>query len=385
MTVRIEQVDGRKGVARFVDVAWRVQAGRGTPWVPPLRIMVKDLLDRRRNPFYREADRALLVAYRDGLPVGRVAAVENRWHNRHHGDRVGFFGFFECLEDQQAATALLRAAEAWLAERGLDRARGPVSPSMNHECGLLVDGFEHPPVLMTPWNPPYYADLLGSAGYAGVQDLLGYWIPAGDRLAVPERVARLAERTRARTGVTFRELDVSVLEREARSIRELYIDAWRENWGFVPPSWEEFWHTAKDLKSVLAEGFSFVAEVDDEVVGFMMIARDVNVLLRHERSGRLWPWTLFRLWRGVPKILRGRVVLLGLRSAYRKRGLFPLFAHEAARRALEIGAEGAEASWVLADNEALVAPLEAMGLEPYRRWRLYEREIGTDRGSRPGF
>jgi hypothetical protein len=373
LTLQVQQVDGRRGVATFIDAAWRVQAGRGTSWVPPLRAMVKDGLDVRANPFYREADRALFVARRGGEVLGRVAAVENRWHNRHHGDRVGFFGFFECLDDHEAARELLGAAERWLHHRGLDTVRGPMSPSMNHECGLLVDGFDTPPVLMTPWNPSYYGNLIEGAGYAKVQDLLGYWIPAGDKLAVPERVRRLADRVLRTTRVTFRTLDVGTLQHEARKVLDLYNEAWSGNWGFVPPSWDEFWHTAKDLKSVLAAEFSFVAEVDGEIVGFMLIARDLNVLLRDMPSGRLWPTNLARLLLGVQKIMRGRVVLLGLRSEYRNRGLFPLFAYEAARRALAIEAEGAEASWILDDNEALVAPLDAMGLTAYKRWRIYQK------------
>jgi hypothetical protein len=372
VSLTIEQVDGRAGVARFIDVAWKVQANRGSLWVPPLRAMVKDGLDRKNNPFYREADRALFIARRGSEAVGRVAAVENRWHNRHHRDKVGFFGFFECIDDREAARDLLAAAETWLAARGLGPVRGPMSPSMNHECGLLVDGFDTPPVLMTPWNPPYYGGLIESAGYGKVQDLVGYWIPTGDKLAVPDRVRRLAERTRSRAGITFRTLDVGTLEREARKVLDLYNEAWAGNWGFVPPSWDEFWHTAKDLKSVLAADFSFVAEVDEEIVGFMLIARDLNRLLRTMPSGRLWPWNIARLLTGVGKILAGRVVLLGLRTEYRNRGLFPLFAYEAARRALEIHADGAEASWILDDNESLVAPLDAMGLVAYKRWRIYQ-------------
>jgi hypothetical protein len=335
--------------------------------------MVRDALDTRRNPFYRDADRALFLARRGPDVVGRVAAVENRWHNNYHGDRVGFFGFFECFDDGEAAGALLDAARAWLAARNLTSVRGPVSPSMNHECGLLVDGFDTPPVIMTPWNPPYYAGLVEGAGFRKVQDLLGYYIPAGDELAVPDKVRRLAERTLRHTRITFRRLDVATLQQEARKVLQLYDEAWAGNWGFVPPSWEEFWHTAKDLKAVLAADFSFVAEVDGEIVGFMLIARDVNRLLRDMPSGRLWPANVLKLLRETQKILSGRVVLLGLKTEYRNRGLFPLFAYEAARRALEIRAEGAEASWILDDNESIVAPLEAMGLAAYKRWRIYER------------
>ncbi|MGB0544576.1 MAG: GNAT family N-acetyltransferase, partial [Longimicrobiales bacterium] len=249
MTLEIRQVDGRRGVARFIDVAWQVNdtnTRRGGPgaWVPPLRRVVGDALNPK-SPFYRDADRALFVAERNGVPVGRVAAIENRGHNRHHDDRVGFFGFFETVDDAEVSSRLLDQAEAWLRGRSLTRARGPISPSMNHESGLLVEGSDHPAAIMTPWNPPYYGPLVEAAGYVGVQDLLGYDIPGGDTLAVPDRVRRLAERTMQSTGVTFRTLDVAVLEQEARNVLDLYCQAWDGNWGFTPPSWEDFWHTAK--------------------------------------------------------------------------------------------------------------------------------------------
>lgn len=381
--IEVREVQGRAGTATFVDAWWHVRRASGAGpatgardvAVAPLRLVVKDALDTRRNPFYREADRALFVAYAGPRVVGRVAAIENRWHNRHHDDRVGFFGFFESIDDPDVASALLRAAERWLEDRGLDTVRGPISPSMNHESGLLVEGFEHPPVLMTPWNPPYYAPLLSAAGYGKAQDLVGYDIPADQGLAIPERIGRLAERTKKRTGIRFRSLDVSVLEREAKKVLDLYCDAWSGNWGFVPPSWDEFWHTAKDLKSVLVPEFSYVAEVDDEIVGFMLLARDVNEVLRGVPSGRLTPVALFKLLTRLPKVRRGRIVLLGLRAEYRNRGLFPLFAYEAARLAQETGFRGAEASWILDDNDGLIAPMEAMGLQAYKRWRIYERPL----------
>lgn len=376
MAIRVEQVAGRRGVSRFIDVAWRVQSARSTPWVPPLRAMVRDALDTGGNPFWADADLALFIAHRDGRAVGRIAAIENRWHNRHHADRVGFWGFFECMDDPEAAGALFDAAERWLAGRGLDRARGPMNPSMNHECGLLVDGFATRPTIMTPWNPPYLPPLVECAGYEKVKDLLGYHIPAEGKLAVPERVMRLAERTRRTTGVTFRPLDVSTLEHEARRVRELYNQAWSGNWGFVPPSWEEFWHTAKDLKMVLAQDLSFVAETDEGVVGFQLMAHDINRILRKVPSGRLWPWNVARLLFGTRRFVDGRIILLGFTREYRHRGLFPLFAYETARRAHEVGAKGAEASWVLEHNTALTAPLEAMGYEAYKRWRIYEKAIG---------
>jgi hypothetical protein len=228
---------------------------------------------------------------------------------------------------------------------------------------------------MTPWNPPYFAQLVQAAGYAKVQDLLGFHIPAKGKLAVPDRVRRLAERGLKAAGVTFRPLDVGRLEQEARKVRDLYNEAWAGNWGFVPPSWEEFWHTAKDLKMVLQPELSFVAEAEGGVVGFMLIANDINLVLQHIPSGRLWPWNIAKLLLGTRTFVFGRIVLLGFTTEYRKRGLFPLFVYEAARRGYDIGAEGGEASWVLDDNTELTAPLESMGFDAYKRWRIYEKRL----------
>jgi hypothetical protein len=370
------QVEGRRGTSRFVDAAWRVHdQPSSSGWIPPLRAVVRDGLDQRGNPFYQQAERALFIAKRDGRPVGRVAAIENGWHNAHHDDRVGFFGFFECRDDQEAASGLLDRAETWLEVRGLNAARGPVSPSMNHECGVLVDGFDSPPVIMTPWNPAYYGPLIERAGYSRAKDLLGYYLPAGDSLAVPDRVRRLAERALQKTRLVFRPWNFDTMEEEVREAFDLYCDAWDGNWGFVPPSWEEFWHMAKDLKSVMHPDFAFVAELDGRNVGFIMIARDINRVLRRMPSGRLWPWNIARLLIGLPRVLNGRVILLGLRPEYQHRGFFPLFAFEVARRAMKLRAEGAEASWILEDNLAMIEPLEGMDLQAYKRWRLYEKPL----------
>jgi ribosomal protein S18 acetylase RimI-like enzyme len=375
-SLEVIHVKGRWGTSRFVDAAWKIhEQPVSSGWIPPLRMVVRDGLDQSGNPFYQRAERALFIAKRSGRTVGRVAAIENRWHNGYHDDHVGFFGFFECRDDQEAANGLLERAECWLGDRGLKSARGPVCPSMNHECGVLVDGFDFPPVIMTPWNPAYYGPLIERAGYSRARDLLGYYLAAGNELAVPDRVRRLAERTLRKTRLVFRAWNFDMMEEEVREAFDLYCDAWDGNWGFVPPSWEEFWHIAKDLKSVIHPDLAFVAELDGKTVGFIMIARDMNRVLHRIPSGRLWPWNIVRLVIGLPKVLNGRIVLLGLRPEYQNRGFFPLFALEAARRAMKIRAEGAEASWILEDNESMTAPLEGMGLEPYKRWRIYEKTL----------
>ncbi len=378
MPVTIRQVEGRRGIAEFVDVTWQVHDPKRYPaWVPPIRKVVADSLNPKVDPFYLEGDRALFIAYRSGKAVGRIAAVENRAHNAHFGDRVGFFGFFEAIEDGGVARALTEAAEGWLKRRGLTHARGPISPSMHHEVGVLVDGFQERHVVLTPWNPRYYDRILRYAGYDKVKDLLAYDLPAHHPYEGRVSLQRLAERMRKSRRLRFRDLDLGRgFRREARTIWRLYCEAWSENWGFVPPSWEEFRYLARNLKSIVMPELAFVAEADGEPVGFLIIAADINRLLPDGFSGRLTPWVVARLVFGTPRLRSGRLILLGVLPGHRYRAVFPLMIHETLRRGRAMGAERAEASWVLEDNMALRRPVESLGLSPYRRWRIYERPLG---------
>lgn len=215
MSLEVIPVTTRRELRRFIDVPWQILDPAEHPqWVPPLRAAVRGALDAAKHPFYARGERELFIARRAGRVVGRIAAIANPAHNEFHGDAVGFFGFFECANDPEAAAALIAAASRWLEARGLTAMRGPVSPSTNYECGVLVDGFEHHPQVMTAWNPPYYDALLNAGGLSGVKDLLGYRIPLGDPgYALPERYAALAARAREGTNVRFRNVDLRHWER----------------------------------------------------------------------------------------------------------------------------------------------------------------------------
>ncbi|MEX0979582.1 MAG: N-acetyltransferase [Gemmatimonadota bacterium] len=375
MSVQVVRVTSARDLRRFVDLPWRIHDRQAHPqWVPPLRVAVRDALDRRGNPFYRRAERELFLCLRNGRAVGRIAAILNPAHNDFHGDRAGFFGFFECVDDPDVATALFGAARSWLAARGMDRVLGPVNPSTNHDCGLLVDGFEHHPTFMTPWNPPYYAEMLAGAGFAPERDLLGYHMSVADGFAVPERFERLARRAMDRGSIAFRSLDLGRFREEIDTCWDIYNSAWEKNWGFVPFSREEFNHMAKDLKHLLHPDFAFIAEVDGEPAGFMLILLDYNHILKKIGNGRLFPFGIIRLLLGKKKLRSGRVMALGVKEQYRTRSIFPLFAWEAYRRGLELGVLEGEASWILEDNEAMNKPMRAMGARLYRRWRIFGSE-----------
>ena len=375
VSITVVPVDSRRDLRRFVDVPWTLFDRRRHPqWVPPLRSTVLDALDEKKNPFYRDADRALFLAVRNGTVIGRIAAIENRAHNRFHVDRVGFWGFFECADDQEAADALFAAATKWLGTRGLDVLRGPMNPSTNYECGLLIDGFEHRPSFMTTWNPPYYATLCERAGMRKAKDLLAFWFPAAEPgYQLPEFVEKQAARALESGRMEFRDLDPRKFDREVAACWEIYNDAWERNWGFVPMTRAEFEHMAKDMKHLLWPQLAFMASVEGEPAGFMLAVPDYNVALAKNRSGKLFPLGLLRMLRGKRKIRTARVMALGVKKKFRSRSILALFTAEVMRRGLAMGKIGAEASWLLEDNQLIVKPMRAMGARERMRWRVYER------------
>jgi hypothetical protein len=236
-------------------------------WVPPLRRDVALLLDRSRNPFFEHAEAEYFLAEREGIVVGRIAAIANRLHNETHQDRVGFFGFFESTNDSAVADALFEAAAAWLRPRGFDTMRGPASFSVNDECGLLIDGFDTPPTLLMPHNPPYYVDLVERAGFTTAKNLLVY--QGGDLVKykpVPERLVRATEIMRQRMGITLRPLDMRDFRNEVERIKVIYNAAWEKNWGFVPMTDREIEHLAEQFRQVAVPDIIPFAEKDGKVV-----------------------------------------------------------------------------------------------------------------------
>ena len=375
--LEIVRVQSKTDFKRFIELPWQIYDPTTYPkWIPPLRLMVMDGLDTQKNPFYKRAAREMFLALRDGHVVGRIAAIENKSHNDFHEDKVGFFGFFEAFNDQQAATALFDAAATWLAERGLDTMRGPMSPSTNHEVGLLVSGYEHDPTIMTAWNPSYYDELCVGAGFVKAKDLLAYQLPIRDeKYELPERFSQHAKRALTRSNLVFRDIKLGKFMSELELCWDIYNAAWEKNWGFIPMSKEEFIYMAKEMKMLIVPQFAFMAEIDGVPAGFMLVLPDFNQIFKRIPNGKLLPTGLFKLLLGKQSLKGFRVLLLGVKPEFRSRSIFQLFVHEVFRRGRAYGATAVELSWILEDNHLMTQPMAAIQAPEYRRWRVYDRAI----------
>jgi GNAT superfamily N-acetyltransferase len=375
MSITITPVRSKKDLDTFIRLVWPIY--RGDPnWVPPVIADRRKLLDRARNPFYQHAEMELFIARRDGEPVGRIAAIINRNHNEEHGDRVGFFGFFETVNDTAVAHPLLAAAEGWLLERGMTAMRGPVNPSMNDETGLLVEGFDDPPNILMTYNPKYYSSVIESFGLTKVKDLYAYWLDAGT--FVTPKLERVQARVRERDGVTIRTVKFSPKEaflKDIETIRQIYNEAWVPTWGFVKMTDEEFSFAASDLRQIAERDLVIFAEKDGRTVGFALGLPDINQALIDNRRGGMIGAGL-RLLLGKRKIRRGRIVILGVLPELQRRGIDAVLYHEIGSRMVnDHGYVGGEASWVLEDNVMMRRAAELLGGTISKTYRLYEKSM----------
>jgi GNAT superfamily N-acetyltransferase len=342
-------------------------------FIPPLLMERHDFLDPDRNPFFQHADVALFLARRGREIVGRIAAIEDRNFNAFHKARTACFGLYESLNDQGIAAALFAAARGWARSRGLDTLLGPMSFSTNHEVGLLVEGFDSDPYLLMPYNPRYYGELFEKCGLVKAKDLFAWERTA--RTPPPERFTRIADKIRKHEEVTVRSANLRDFQGEVARIKEIYNAAWEENWGFVPMTDAEVDKLAEDLKWMVEPDLAIIAEHRGEPIAFALTVPDLNQALKHVK-GRL---TAFGLPIGLAKLLwysrridRVRLMALGVKSGWRRRGIDAVLVVETIRRAHEHGYTGGEISWTLEDNHLVNRAIEATGCTRTKLYRVYE-------------
>ena len=373
MGLEIRPVAGRRELNAFIKLPWRLY--RNEPnWVPPLISERRRFLDRSRNPFFRHAEAEYFLAWRDGRPVGRITAQVDRNFNEFQDNAWGMFGFFECEQDPAAAQGLLDAAEAWLRERGRDRMVGPMDFSTNDECGVLIEGHERTPMILSPWTHPYYPALLEEAGLTKAMDLLMWELVITGRDRVNPVIWRVADRVEGELGITVRNMRKRDLEDEVTRFLEVYNAAWERNWGFVPLTEEEVRHYAKDLRPILDEHWAFIAEKDGEVIAAALTLPDFNQVLAH-LNGRLLPlgWLKALFWRR--RIDRVRVFALGVKPEYQHTGVAAALYRRHFDAAEVTPQKWGEMGWILETNTSMNRAMEGMGGKVVRRFRVYEKEL----------
>lgn len=367
MVVNILEVKSKSELRRFIKFSWKVYEGDSN-WVPPLIVDLKTKLNPQKNPFFEHSRARLFIAEKDGRIAGRIAAVINGNHNRTHNETTGFFGFFECIRDSETAAKLFDTAADYLRAEGMTVMRGPANFSSNDDWGLLVDGFDKPPVVMMPYNPSYYIDLMEDYGFRKAMDLFAFWM---EHRQMTERMMRAAEAMKRRTKINIRTLNMKDFDNEVKRIRKIYNEAWIKNWGFVPMTENEFNHTARDFKLILDPDLALIAEYEGEPVGFSLAIPDINQALIHI-NGRLLPFGIFKLLHYKKKINAVRVPIMGVTPEFRNRGIDLVFYYETFKNVTSKGYRAGEFSWMLEINEAMNRQAENMGAKVYKTYRLYD-------------
>ena len=374
--IEITKVGSKTDRDAFIKLPWKIYANDPV-WVPPLVIERKEFLDREKHPFFEHGKAEFFLARRDGELVGRIAASDDPKYNKLHGSNIGCFGMFESIDDPEVANALFEAAAKWLRDLGRNEIMGPIDYSTNYLCGLLVDGFQHPPMLLTSHNPPSYTRLLEGWGFEKVMDFFAWWFAEPANAAA--RLRKLSGALKKRPEkVILRPINLRDIAGEATRIRAIYNQAWAKNWGFVPFSEKEFAYMTKEMKPLLLPDLVWLAEIGGEPVGFILCVPDINAALK-KINGRLTtfglPIGLGRLLYYKSRLKTVRLVALGVVPKYRRHGIAEMLVlHIIENAMLKRGFIG-ECSLILENNVMMNRFLEAIGAEKYKTYRIYRRSL----------
>ena len=372
--IDVVEVESSAQLKRFITYPNKLYRGDKN-YVPPLLTERKEFFNTKANPFFRSARARLFLAMQNGETAGRIAACINYRHKEYHNEQTGFFGFFDTPDDWEIARMLLKVAMITLKRAGMDRMRGPMNFSTNHECGFLAEGYDSPPTIMMTYNYPHQVRLAEKFGLKKTMDLIAYKIV--DASGIPERIQSLVDKLRSRSRITVRTLDMSNFGQELERIKRIYDSGWAKNWGFVPMDRAEFEYLAKNLRQIVDPRVVCLAEHDGEAIGFSLALPNINqALIRLD--GRLFPLGLLKLlWHTKiqSKIDSVRLVIFGIVPSFQRRGIDSLLFVETFNRGLASGYRWAELSWILETNELMCRAAEQMGAVPYKKYRILEMPI----------
>jgi GNAT superfamily N-acetyltransferase len=371
----IEPIQNKKDIASFIDFVYDLYKG-DTNFVPELFIAQRDHINPKKNPFFDTAKAQLFLAKRDGKVVGRIAAVRDENLIEFTGEPTGVFGFFDVIDDYKVAEALLNAASDWLKKEGLHFMEGPYNFSVNHTCGVLIDGYQYAPKVMMTYNKPYYKDFLESYGLEKKMDLLAYHLDSNKFPERLQRAAKLIEEKLEQRGITVRKMNLKHFIEDVKSTVHVYNQAWSKNLGYTPMSEKEFLHAAKDMKLIMDPELVMLAEKDGKVIGFSLTLPDINEIQQTIPRGRLLPFGIFKLLFNKKNIKGTRIIALGVLEEFRRTGLdayfyIKTFEYVKNHPVFQTG----EASWILENNPEMNQAIIKMGGEVQKRYRIFRKAI----------
>lgn len=369
--VTIRRVTSNRDLDSFVRLPFQLYENDPN-WVPPLVADLRNALTPGKGPFWNHAERELFLAENSSGVVGRIAGIVDHNYNQVRGSHTGFWGYFESVNDLSVAAALFAAATGFVRDQGCDRILGPANPSLNDESGLLIAPFDSPPMIRMSYNPPYYPRLVEACGFAKAKDLYAYVIDVA--MPIPEKLQRVMTRLKQRPGVAVRPIDLSRIRRELALIKEVYNDAWSQNWDFIPMTDEELDDLARQLKPLVEPSLCPFVFYNSEIAGICIALPDYNIVLRH-LGGRLGPVEIVKFLSLRRKIDQARLWALGVKHKFHNLGLDSLLYYESLNAARQLGYRRGEVSWILEDNVHIIRPIQMMGGRIYKTYRIYERRV----------
>jgi len=375
MSVEILPVQNAKQKKLFLDFEWEVNRNTEN-WISPMRMEREKILNTKKHPFYKHSEIQLFLAYTDGKLSGRIAAIVNDNYKDFENETAGFWGFFDAYQNQEVADALFNSAVDWLKTKNKKMMYGPMNPSTNDEVGILIDGFDTPPYMMMTHNPQYYPELIEKYGMTKAKDLWAWFATTDTAMQnISEKMLRVSQKIMKKYNLTLRNLVIKNLKDEIKLVKDIYNNAWSENWGFVPMTDDEINLLASDLKTVADENLLLIAEKEGNPIAFSLTLPNINEILEKIPNGRLFPTGIFKLLTGIKKIKTVRVLVLGVKKEFQFLGLGAVFYIETIRRAKERGYTGGEMSWILEDNYTMNRPIESVGATKYKTYRVYRYDF----------
>lgn len=375
MTVTISRVESNSDKKRFINFPHDLYQGDAN-YVPELYLNISEVLSTKKNPFFKHSEAELFLAKdASGKVVGRIAAVLDNNYNKYHESNVGFFGFFDVVNDYEVASLLLDKAVEWVKNKGVDRILGPTNFTTNDTAGMLIEGYDKPPTVLMTYNKPYYNDFVSKYGFGKEMDLFAYYIPTKGVNEKSLRLASMLQERLARKGITIRTSTKKTKKGDIKKIKDVYLRAWEKNWGFVPPTDEEYNHLAEGLNLLLDLRYVYMAEEKGKLIGFAVALPDINEITKNFKKGKLLPFNVFRLLFNKSKVGLIRIILLGILEDYRKLGIEAVFFANYIKAAQDNNLRGGEASWVLENNTMMVQAAEKLNGQKYKTYRIYSKTV----------